>query len=356
MPSNINNIQRSGINDKLLEKLIITNDFLFSDDLIQHELIEHPKWLDFPVVYPPHVEFIDFYDIMIEHMKRVWTCVETDLTSDISKFKHAPKSLKSIVGDVIGLFILGDTVVLDNLKSLSLTPNVIRMFLINQTDRENTHQLTYSMWADLLDNADYVRSRQFADDHLQKFKRISDKYQNCTDNRIILFFIMVCEMIFFVPGFQTICYLATTGYAPNLCNANLLVMRDEHIHYTFARTALSKYINKLNKTIALSILYDMTEAVKSFIKGITSRAQHPVLTEDHMLSHLNYVIHQFKSENSLYEDDSEEAIHESIFGTTPAWEYFHLLKFESKINLMESVSTNYKIPGPTSSDSIDMTF
>lgn len=337
-----------------MEKLIIAT-YNTQCQLTNHELLEDPKWLKSLVVYPPHHEFIDFYNIMIEHMKRVWTCVETNLTSDIAKFKHAPKSLRDIVGKIIGLFILGDTVVLDNLKKLEVTPNVIRMFLDNQTDRENTHQLTYSMWADILEDAQYVRSETFVQDYLQDFRRVSEKYKHHADNRVILFFIMVCEMIFFVPGFQVLCYLATTGYAPNLCNANMLVMRDEHMHYVFARTALSKYKNKLDKILALSILDDMIAAIRGFISRIAGESLHEVLTEDHLLKHLDYVVHQFKSENSLYDSESEETENEKLYGSSPAWVYLHLLKYETKINLMESVSTNYKIPGPTI-DAIDLSF
>lgn len=343
---------RSGVNDQILEKLHITEDnpdFTYS----AVELLDDPKWLKYAVVYPPHEAFTDFYDIMIEHMKRVWTCVETNLASDISKFKHAPESVKSIVSKVIGLFILGDTVVLDKLKNLELTPNVIRMFLDNQTDRENTHQLTYSMWADLLDDPHYVRSDAFVKDHLMGFQKVAEKYQHYTDNRVILYFIMVCEMIFFVPGFQVLCYLATTGYAPNLCNANMLVMRDEHMHYVFARTALAKYKCKLDKTLANEILADMVGAIKTFIRDVVADAKHPVLTEDHLSQHLDYVVHQFKSENMLYWSDEEETRCDKP--TTPAWKYLNLLKYETKTNMMESVSTNYKIPGPLDTD-IDMSF
>lgn len=345
-------ITRTGINDEILEKLIIVQDTNNDAPIdVSREIMEDPEWLNHPVVYPPRHEFLEFWVLMIGHMKRVWTCVETNLKSDICKFKHAPHSLKSIVSRIIGLFILGDTVVLAKLKNLDLTPNVVRMFLDNQTDRENTHQLTYSMWADILDDPDYVRSDEFIKKYLKGFSRVGEKYQHHTDNRVILFFIMVCEMIFFVPGFQVLCYLATTGYAPNLCNANMLVMRDEHMHYLFARKALASYTRRLDKKLALEILDDMVNAITEFIVMITREAQHPTLTEDHLLAHLRYVVHQFKSENSLYAEDSPDA---DLVIDTPAWEYMFVVKYETKTNLMESVSTNYQIPGPLDTN-IDMT-
>lgn len=343
---------RTGINDEILEKLVIVEDNDITADDQVHELLEDSKWLQRLVVYPPEPQFLEFWDLMIEHMKRVWTCVETDLKSDICKFKHAPRSLKLIVSRIIGLFILGDTVVLGKLKTLTLTPNVIRMFLDNQTDRENTHQLTYSMWADILDDPNYVRSDEFIERYLGRFRDIGHKYQHHTDNRTILFFIMVCEVILFTPGFQVLCYLAITGYAPNLCNANMLVMRDEHIHYLFARRALAQFTRKLDRKLALEILEDMVNAVTEFIKVITSEAQDPTLNEKHLLGHLDYVVHQFKLENCLYD---EGVLHddEDTRNTTPAWEYMFLLKYQTKTNLMESVSTNYKIPGPLETN-IDM--
>lgn len=348
---------RDGVNEHTITPLTICTNDLSSVNLTRFELLENPEWLKQKIVYPPRAEFIDFYNIMIEHMKRVWTCVETNLSSDIAKFKFAPKSLTSLVKNVIGLFILGDTVVLDKLNKLQLTPNVIRMFLDNQTDRENTHQLTYSMWADILEDSNYVRSQEFVDTMLSPFASVAKKYENYDDNRIILFFIMVCEMIFFVPGFQVLCYLATTGYAPNLCNANMLVMRDEHMHYMFARTALSKYTQKLNKPLALNILNDMVSAVSLFIQSITREAQHDVLSESNMLQHLHYVVHKFKVENCLYDDENDLTIEDGKYGHTPAWDYMHLLKYETKINYMESLSTNYKIPGPMTDDSvIDLSF
>lgn len=342
---------RTGINDEVLEKLTIVNGDEDVESHEDYEIMEDPNWLNYTIVYPPRPEFLEFWDLMIGHMKRVWTCVETDLKSDVCKFKHAPQALKSIVSRIIGLFILGDTVVLAKLKTLDLTPNVVRMFLDNQTDRENTHQLTYSMWADILDDPNYVRSDEFIEKYLSGFRRVGDKYQRYTDNRVILFFIMVCEMIFFVPGFQVLCYLATTGYAPNLCNANMLVMRDEHMHYLFARKALAAYTRKLDRRLALEILDDMVDAITQFIKLITSEAQHPILNENHLLAHLRYVVHQFKLENRLY--DEATSLDDVSVNTTPAWEYMFLLKYQTKTNLMESVSTNYKIPGPLETN-IDM--
>lgn len=346
-------LTRTGINDEILEKLVIAEYHNGNTDDRFYEIMEDANWLNNPVVYPPRPEFLEFWNLMIGHMKRVWTCVETDLKSDIYKFKHAPQALKSIVSRIIGLFILGDTVVLAKLKNLDLTPNVVRMFLDNQTDRENTHQLTYSMWADILDDPNYVRSNEFVEKYLNGFQRVGDKYKHHTDNRVILFFIMVCEMIFFVPGFQVLCYLATTGYAPNLCNANMLVMRDEHMHYLFARKALASYTRKLDRRLALEILHDMVDAVDQFIKMIASEAQHPVLSEEHLLAHLHYVVHQFKLENSLYDETTMP--NDTVGSTTPAWEYMFLLKYQTKTNLMESVSTNYKIPGPLETN-IDMSF
>lgn len=345
---------RTGVNDESLPKLIITDDNEnFLDDDLQDELLEDKKWLKFKVVYPPTCEFMELWEITKTHMKGVWTCFETDLKSDIVKFKHAQQNLKIIVRNIIGLFLLGDTVVLDKLKGLNLTPNVIRMLLDNVTDRENTHQLTYSMWADILDDPNYVRSEKFVEEYLGSFKKIGEKYQHYTDNRVILFFIMVCEMIFFVPGFQVLCYLATTGYAPNLCNANMLVMRDEHNHYRYARTALATYMKKLDKKFALNILNDMIKANYEFIEKITSEANHEVLTKDHLNGHLNYVVHEFMKENLLYDSPEEELINDDKFASTPAWSYMFMLKYETKTNLMESVSTNYQIPGPVDS-SIDM--
>lgn len=131
--------------------------------------------------------------------------------------------------------------------------------LIDHASREYTHKIMYGKMLHIckkLDRMPYFYSDMFANTYMGHFNRTVEKYRNslCTDVRTEIYFIMVCEKNMFAPMFQTICYLATSGLAPHLCESNAQVVRDQNIHFHHARGLLSGTKDKLRLSIARSVL------------------------------------------------------------------------------------------------------
>lgn len=318
-------------------------DDLTHDGEPEYEDIEDPKWLDrrYRLAYPPNPLFAYSYDCYLQHIACSWTANENDPAEDRDKFLTAPPEFQHILLCTAGCIMIGDSVVLDKLH-LTVTPVNVRVMIESQIDRENTHQIVYSKWCDISENGHMYRTEEFAQEYMSEFERMVERYVETDNIQQTMFFIMLCENIMFAPMFQTINYCATLGYSPKLCNDNLLVMRDEYIHYLHARGLLSRFRRKIKISLARQILFEFCDVTLNVYRKIISNYDDGTFNFDHVEKHFRYIVHNFMQENNLYIDKTEQLSGAKLYGKTPAADYMVLPKMESKINLMEAVSTIYR--------------
>lgn len=327
------------------------NNNIETDD--QLESILDPKNTDYNsgLVYPPNPKFLHSYNCWHQHQSVVWTSFENHPEADEGKFHQAEEKLQDIALQMIACLMFGDTVVLDTLACKEfnrITAVETLVMLDDQLARENVHQEVYSRMLDVSHKAAYYRSPEFYELRMQRFQHLVEEYTKANvDLRTMLYFIMVCENIMFAPMFQFICYLATTGYAPKLCDANLQVMRDEYIHYKHVRGLLAELKVKLRRPKARSILDAFGTAIIELLQEIIGDyvSADGMYSYDIALAHFRHVCHGFMRENGLYYTKEEERINEKLYGTSPAASYMYLPQHEIKINLMESNSTIYMVEG-----------
>lgn len=332
---------------------ICADDDSENNDEDQPESILDPKNADYNngVVYPPNPKFLHSYNCWHQHQSVVWTSFENRPEADEDKFHQADEELQAIALQMIACLMFGDSVVLNALACEEfnrITAVETLAMLSDQVARENVHQEVYSRMLDVSHKGAYYRSREFYELRMHRFARLVEEYANDNvDLRTMLYFIMVCENIMFAPMFQCICYLATTGYAPKLCEANLQVMRDEYIHYKHARGLLAEFKTKLSRRKARSVLASFETAVTELLQEIIGDyvSADGMYSYDIALAHFRHVCHGFMRENGLYYTRKEERINEKLYGTSPAAGYMYLPQHETKINLMESNSTIYMVEG-----------
>lgn len=307
-------------------------------------------------LYPPKQQYKKFYQFWMEHQSCYWSVSENDPSVDRTKFARAPKELQEIVLSMVGCIMIGDSIVLDrlgcDLKNKITAVEVLAM-LSDQEAREYTHKAMYSKMLDVSSNSSFYRSEFFKNTRMARFGKIARKYAS-NDIRIQVYFIMLCENILFAPMFQTICYLATLGYAPKLCDSNLLVMRDEFLHYENARHLLASFVHKIDIDFANEILNEFHSNINILIRELMGTYDDGVLNADNMEKHLNHVVHSFRIENNLYESIDLLMDNHAKYETSPAFGYMSLPKCEIRNNLMESNSTIYMVLG--NNETIDMNF
>lgn len=305
------------------------------------------------LVYPPNPKFLHSYNCWHRHQSVMWSSHENHPEVDRDKFRRADPELQRIVLEMVACLMIGDSVVLDTLRcdefNRITAVETLAMFR-DQAARETVHQEVYSKMLDVSHEGAYYRSRRFAELRMHRFARLAEYYTTTSDGadlRTMLYFIMVCENIMFAPMFQCICYLATTGYAPKLCDSNLQVMRDEYIHYKHVRGLLAEFVVKLSRPRARSILAAFETTVTELLLEIIGEyvSADGMYSYDLALAHFKHVCHGFMRENGLYYTKEEERINEKLYGTSPVACYMYLPQHEIKINLMESNSTIYMVDG-----------
>lgn len=299
-------------------------------------------------LHPPAMKFIETYKLWLEHQSRFWSVHENDPSVDRDRFTSiTPVAFQEIMLKTVGCIAIGDSIVLDKIASgmtAKITSIELNAMLSDQESREFIHKNMYSKMLDVSSQSAYYRGLEFKNTYMGQLEFLAEKY-NVDDVRIQFFFIMMCEIILFAPMFQTICYAATKSYCPKLCDLNLLVMRDEYIHYANARLQSSKFKTKLNFDFARKILAEFATLTLSLFAKIIGNYNDGFYNFNHVEAHFKHVVHGFMSENGLYRSVEEYNKNEVLYGDTPARCYMSLPKCETKINRMESNSTIYAVPG-----------
>lgn len=342
-----------------IETLIIcTNDDV--EVGVTTEDLEDPKNLDYNggVVYPPNPKFLQSYRYWHLHQSIMWSSHEIHPECDRDRFFTLDSRMRDICLSMISYLMWGDSVVVDILEqdiTERITAREVKVFLADQTARENIHQEVYSKMLDVTssEEAARYRSKEFRDKHMWRFVELSEKYRSHIDMAVFFYFVMVCECIMFAPMFQTICYAAYIGAVRVLGTANLQVMRDEAIHYKHARHILSTLRRKIKKSLAREIL----DAFVALIDELLVETVGDYKSADGLYSlnicrdHLRHVYTGFMSENSLFYNDDEATLEISRWGKSPAACYMTLPNNEIKNNLMESNSSIYAVD--SAADDVD---
>lgn len=320
--------------------------------------------------YPPNPMFEASYDCWVGHQTVMWNSVETDSSANRDTFMNsADKELQKIVLRSIGVLMNGDSKVTDLLTSDvmdKIKANEVRMMFADQAAREFIHQDAYSRQLDVCNSAYEYRSEEFSNKYLKRFEIMAQKWASRKDIRITLYFIMLCEYIMFSVPFSIICYLSHLGFAQKLCEVNLQIMRDEHIHYTHARIVLSNMRRRIRLIDAHEILLEFMDVTRQLAKDIIGDyvSSNEILHLENAYTHLNYMQYIFMNDNGLLDGGQgydKNLI--SFFGNdpskynkTPFSEFLYMPTCNIKVNLMEANSMYITQPPGSIENDIDMSF
>lgn len=290
------------------------------------------------LLYPVKEKFSQFYECWKQHEAIHWNINENDLLLDKIQFAKCDNKLKDVVMRSCTVLMNGDSTVLDTLNLdliNSITAMPIRAMFCSQAGREFIHQQQYSKMLDLY-NGDFYRNNSMQTELLAPYKDILDELKvniSKDDLNNVIFFIMMCEYIMFVPAFLTINYVGYKGFAPRMSEINQLVMRDENLHYTHAGFVLSTLKSKMSKDLCVKFINIFEQAVLKnvdllFVNGYSDEE----FNVDIVKNHVKFIVNLFKRDCKLEYDKTLKS---------KAEHYAQLNLYEIKINLMEARSTVY---------------
>ena len=216
-------------------------------------------------------------DIWAMYKKAVasfWTVEEVDFSKDISDWNKLTDDEKHFIGHILAFFAGSDGIVLENLAERfirEVDEPEIKAFYSFQIAIEVVHSEMYSLLIDT-----YIQNKNEKDklfdamthfDCIRKKGEWAKKWINDKDasfsSRLIAF--AAVEGIFFSGAFCSIFWLKKRGMLPGLCFSNELISRDESLHTEFAILMYSKFAEKLDHDVILSIIKDAVNIEKEFI-------------------------------------------------------------------------------------------
>ena len=216
-------------------------------------------------------------DIWAMYKKAVasfWTVEEVDFSKDISDWNKLTDDEKHFIGHILAFFAGSDGIVLENLAERfirEVDEPEIKAFYSFQIAIEVVHSEMYSLLIDT-----YIQNKNEKDklfDAMTHFECIrkkgawAKKWINDKDasfsSRLVAF--AAVEGIFFSGAFCSIFWLKKRGLLPGLCFSNELISRDESLHTEFAILMYSKFADKLDSNVVLSIIQDAVNIEKEFI-------------------------------------------------------------------------------------------
>lgn len=314
------------------------------------------------LIYPVPEQFLLSYTYLRQHQAIAWSAQEIDPREDRDKMSKLEPWLFEHLLKCFSILMYGDSVVLNNLSTCrqlnAITSPQVQAMFADQKARENVHQEIYSKMLDIADDPVYYRSKEFHDTHLKHFVQLNDTDHENLPN--FLFQIMLCEVIMFSPAFLAIMYLGYRGNGPKIFEITSMVMRDENLHYKHAQALLASLNRRLDKRQANAKFNEFKRNVLIMIRRLyecQNTVPEDLVTNDGLYSydiavrHFEYVCHQFKLDNELYETDEELKHNEEVYGASPCEYFANSLQQEVRVNLMESTSTIY-LPD----ERVDITF
>lgn len=292
--------------------------------------------------YPPNTRYMFSYKCMQDHMAAFWSPDENQPETEKSNFHKLDEELQRIVLSAIGCILRGDSEVLDTFSKYTIgqikVPE-IAFFFRDQEHRESIHQIAYSKMLDITDDADYYRSKEFSDIYMHHFQ---DLVKDDTIKELMkdlgynLYFIMLCENIMFSVFFLVLMYLGYSSVNFKICETNKQVMKDEYKHYIHARGLLNLLNEKISKVNALMLLDRFVDIGYTIINDLMQDyvSQDGLFSKQTVTDHFNYIVHQFKTENMLYNSDVEYNNAKNLYDNTPCF-FVKQLQCETKNVFME---------------------
>lgn len=338
--------------------VVVCNNDRANDGDVVLEDVENEKYNIYgDLVYPVPRQFLLSYNYLRKHQAIAWSAQEIDPREDRDRMKlESEPWLFEHFMKCFSILMHGDSVVLTNLSTCvrlkAITSPQVQAMFTDQKARENVHQEIYSKMIDISDDPEYYRSSDFYNVHLKHFSELTDvEYKDLAN---FLFRIMMCEVVMFSPAFLAIMYLGYRGIGPKIFEITSMVMRDENLHYKHAQGLLSGLRCKLDKTEANDKFNVFKKNVLTMIGHLfecrtdtdpdaykTRRTRDGLYSYEIVCRHFEYVCHQFKKDNELYNDTEELEYHEKLYGSSPCGYFASALQQEVRVNLMESTSTIY---------------
>ena len=223
----------------------------------------------FPIKYP------QLWEMYRTAVSCFWALDEIDLTQDLTDWhERLTNDERWFIGHVLSFFAPSDMIVMDNLAAQFMQEVKVpeaRHFYAFQMGMEAEHSAVYSMFIDSLIKDQVEKERLF--DGVRRSSSIKMKTEwankwinnhNPFEERIIAFAIV--EGIFFSSSFCAIFWLKKRGLMPGLIFSNILISRDEGMHYDFALLLYRMLDHKISEQRFREILTEAVTIEKEFIR------------------------------------------------------------------------------------------
>jgi len=290
------------------------------------------------------IEHRDMWDMYKKQMAVFWIPEEVDLAKDIKDWdEKLNDNERFFVKHVLAFFANSDGIVMENLmKNFSNEVEVpeARFFYAAQNMIESVHAESYALMIDT-----YIRDK---DEKLKLLRAIHnvpcvekkaawamkwmDPVKRSFAHRVLAF--SVVEGVHFSASFCAIFWLKKRGLMPGLCQANLLISRDEGLHTEFACLLYSKLVNKLPVEEVHAII---KEAVEIEVEFITESIPCNLIgmNSELMIEYIKYVADRH----------CVQLGYPKIYDAKNPFDFMVMISLNSKTNFFERVSVEYSKSG-----------
>ncbi len=290
------------------------------------------------------IKYHDLWALYKRQMNSYWVPEEIKLVDDLDDWNNKLNdNERYYIERILAFFAQADGIVNENLILRFMNDVKIpeaQMFYAYQAMMENIHAETYALFIDVYIKDEKRKNHLMnAIDTIPSIKKkalwaleyISSK--DATFGERLLAFACL-ESINFSSAFAGIFYMKKRGLLPGLCQANVLISRDEGLHQTFASMLYRKYLVRGKPSVerAYQIVKESCELEKEFqtdalpvsLIGMNSKA---------MGDYIEFVADQLLVMCGL----------EKIYRTPNPFDFMEMISCDSSSNFFECKGVDYQI-------------
>ena len=293
------------------------------------------KYTIYPIQYP------SLWEMYKKAQECNWSAEELDLTADKEDWDKLNSKEQHFIKMVLAFFAASDGIVAENLVnrfSDEIDITEAKAFYAFQNYMETVHSEVYSLLimnyiSDPEEQSDLLN----AVDNYPCIKKKADWALRWIDSsapftqRLIAF--AVVEGIFFSGSFCAIFWLKSRNImVTGLGTSNEYISRDEGMHTDFAIMLYKHLDDKVEQSVAHSIISDAVEIEKEFITEAIPCTLIG-MNSDLMVQYIEYVADRL----------SQQLGFEAIYNVENPFTFMERLGMESKTNFFEKRNTEYRM-------------
>lgn len=277
-----------------------------------------------------------------EHKRVFWSETEIIVDDDLDQYKQLDSNIRRAFDLSIMTLAVGDEVVTDQIQYDPLQwPKMVNLFFLDKAAREATHQIFYTMVLKMSDNYQLLTSNKFIKSFFSKPLDMMSAFRDSTysdrvKKLLYLMFVQLFEKYVFSVPFLIINCLADQGQLEETGRGNLLVMRDEHIHYLHA-VDLSNSMNPTQeeKVILTNYVYGIIDFGEKLFSSILSSLDSKSASA--IMAYSRFTIWDLATQNNLDSLAKQYECYKNV-----KFECMEKSSIDEKGNLMSSRPLNYQ--------------